>query len=77
MLDYIVDFYCHELSLVIEIDGDSHYHDDAEEKDRIRQDRIEEYNVTFLRFDDLDVKINIGHVLNTIIEWIDDHKDNT
>jgi len=33
MLDYIVDFYCHELKLVIEIDGDSHFHDDAPIKD--------------------------------------------
>ncbi|WP_318036589.1 DUF559 domain-containing protein [Winogradskyella bathintestinalis] len=26
MLNYIVDFYCHEIGLVIEIDGDSHDH---------------------------------------------------
>ena len=47
MLDYIVDFYCHELSLVIEIDGDSHYHDDAPIKDAIRQKRIESYGSIF------------------------------
>ena len=70
MLDYIVDFYCHELNLVIEIDGDSHYHDDAPHKDEIRQKRIENYGITFLRFDDIDVKQNMPHVLCSIIDWI-------
>ncbi len=74
MLDYIVDFYCHELMLVIEIDGDSHYHDDAPAKDKIRQERIEQYGVTFLRFDDIDVKQNMAQVLCTIIDWIVEHK---
>ena len=72
MLDFIVDFYCHELSLVIEIDGDSHYHDDAPERDKVRQSRIEEYGIKFLRFDDVDVKQQIGFVLNTILEWIEE-----
>ncbi len=75
MLDYIVDFYCHELRLVIEIDGDSHFHDDAPLKDKIRQERIEKYGVTFLRFDDIDVKQNRARVLCTIIDWIVDHKN--
>ena len=74
MLDYIVDFYCHELALVIEIDGDSHYHDDAPIKDATRQKRIESYGINFLRFDDVDVKKNIGYVLSTIIEWIEDRQ---
>ncbi|MEQ8478826.1 endonuclease domain-containing protein [Fulvivirga sp.] len=77
MLDYIVDFYCHELSLVIEIDGESHYHEGAPERDKIRQTRIEEYGVTFLRFDDMDVKKNISHVLQSIIDWIDKHKNDS
>ncbi len=75
MLDYIVDFYCHELKLIIEVDGDSHYHDDTPEKDKIRQERIEQYGVTFLRFDDIDVKQNMARVLCTIIDWIVDHKN--
>jgi len=37
--NYIVDFYCKELFLAIEVDGDSHYHDDAPIKDAIRQKR--------------------------------------
>jgi len=74
MLDYIVDFYCHELLLVIEIDGDSHYHDDAPERDKIRQQRIESHGMSFLRFDDIDVKKNMAFVLNTIIEWVETNR---
>ena len=34
LLDYIVDFYCAELGLVIEIDGDSHIPDIAYDEER-------------------------------------------
>jgi very-short-patch-repair endonuclease len=39
ILDYVVDFYCPKLKLVIEIDGDSH--EGKENSDRIRQEKIE------------------------------------
>jgi len=39
--NYIVDFYCNDLRLAIEIDGDSHYHDDTSLKDKTRQKRLE------------------------------------
>ena len=68
--NYIVDFYCKDLMLAIEIDGESHYHDDAPERDQVRQKTLEDLGVRFLRFDDLDVKQNMGYVLNIIHEWI-------
>lgn len=37
MLELIVDFYCHELMLAIEIDGVSHESDEAEQYDAYRQ----------------------------------------
>ena len=74
MLDYIVDFYCHELKLVIEVDGSSHHQDGAPERDQFRQSRIEEYGVHFLRFEDIAVKKNLPQVLNTLIDWIIEHK---
>ena len=36
---YIVDFYCHELMLAIEVDGGSHFY--KEERDQVRQNRLE------------------------------------
>ena len=52
--NYIVDFFCSRLKLVIEIDGESH--NTKYEADRIRQKSLEALGLSFLRFDDLDVK---------------------
>lgn len=67
MLDYILDFYCHELKLAIEIDGTSHDF----EKDRSRDKRLADYEVAVLRFDDKNVKLNIKEILNHIYYTID------
>ena len=74
MLDYIVDFYCHELKLAIEIDGESHSIESIAIKDALRQERLENEGVRFLRFDDLEVKQNMGVVVNDIINWIEENK---
>ena len=72
---YIVDFYCPRLSLAIEIDGQSHIC--KEEEDAIRQERLENLGIQFLRFDDLDVKIRMPDVLDSIREWIQQHGDDS
>jgi len=69
--NFIVDFYCKDLFLAIEIDGESHGFDGAEEKDEKRQQIIESYGVHFLRFDDQDVKIDISGVVATIRDCIE------
>ena len=71
MLDYIVDFYCHELQLAIEIDGESHSNELVAINDANRQKRLEVEGVKFLRFDDIDVKRNMAVVINDIINWIE------
>ena len=48
---YIVDFYCQELRLAIEIDGESHWQ--AGDEDRIRLSRLEQLGIRFLRFPDI------------------------
>ncbi|WP_114781779.1 endonuclease domain-containing protein [Botryobacter ruber] len=68
MLNFIVDFYCHELKLAIEVDGNSHQHKVS--YDDKRQQELEQYEVCFLRFDDLEVKRDIRNVLRTIEYWI-------
>ena len=45
----IVDFYCHEKRLVVEIDGAVHYRVDAQDRAKARQEIIELYGVRFLR----------------------------
>lgn len=65
---YIVDFFCCELMLAIEIDGLSHF--GKEDYDKKRQTELENLGVKFLRFDDDDVFYNSEKVLNTIEKWI-------
>ena len=61
MLDYIVDFYCHEIGLAIEIDGSSHDHKFF--YDARRQGRLEQEGVQFIRFTDEEVKKELYSVL--------------
>ena len=68
ILNYIVDFYCKDLMLAIEIDGDSHK--EKYEQDRKRQKELEDVGIRFLRFDDLEVKKDMDNVLREIENWI-------
>jgi very-short-patch-repair endonuclease len=72
ILNYIVDFYCKKLRLVIEIDGISHDYEEVAKKDKIRQAKLEEIGLQFIRFDDLEVKTNMENVLSEIEGWIED-----
>lgn len=69
--EYIVDFYCAELDLVIEIDGSSH--NDKFENDTARQKRLEELGLTVLRYYDGDVKQELTSIVDHIKEWISLH----
>ena len=68
---YIVDFYCKDLFLAIEVDGSIHFKEGHEEKDQRRQKRLESLGVTVIRFSDADVKNNLNWVLNEIRSCID------
>ena len=47
--NYIVDFYCHEARLVIELDGSQHYEKGGLLRDQIRTECIEQRGLTVLR----------------------------
>ncbi|HEV8515645.1 MAG TPA: endonuclease domain-containing protein [Cyclobacteriaceae bacterium] len=68
---YIVDFFCKKLNLVIEVDGESHDSIEARLKDERRQLALEKLGLSFLRFDDLDVKNKMEMVLQRIVEFIE------
>jgi very-short-patch-repair endonuclease len=70
---FVVDFYCHELFLAIEVDGASHESDDAIAKDLDRQARLENKGVSFLRFKDEDVINRLDAVVLEIKKWIEVH----
>ncbi len=71
--EYIVDFYCHELMLAIEVDGISHETEEAKAKDAERQDRLERWGVSFLRFSDEAVMSRLDWVVREIERWIEEH----
>ena len=47
--NYIVDFYCHQAKLVIELDGSQHYEEVGQEKDAQRDTYFEGLGLTVLR----------------------------
>ncbi len=73
--NYIVDFYCKDLMLAIEVDGISHYSEEAFNADNKRQSRIETFGVKFLRFDDEEVRKDMPNVLRSIEGWILDWEE--
>ncbi len=73
ILNYIVDFFCNELMLVIEIDGITHDYKLAEDAER--QKELESLGIRFLRFMDDDIKKNMDGVLINIRDWILEHSD--
>jgi very-short-patch-repair endonuclease len=64
--NYIVDFYCKELMVAIEIDGMSHNNEEAFLKDELRQQKLESLGVKFVRFSEAEVKHDIINVLRGI-----------
>ena len=70
MLRFIVDFYCHELQLAIEIDGP--YHALQEKYDSKRQYELEQWGVRFLRFSVAEIKRDMDKVLKSILLAIEE-----
>ena len=72
MLEYIVDFYCQEIGLAIEVDGNIHdfrYLEDAQ-----RQQEIEKYGVIFIRFSNEEIKNNMFSVILSLESKIEELK---
>jgi very-short-patch-repair endonuclease len=63
---YVVDFYCPELKLAIEVDGTTHVTADEIEYDRNREKEIGNLNIEFLRFTNEEVYENLENVLEKI-----------
>ena len=74
--NYIADFFCKELKLIIETDGISHSWEGAAKRDQQRTEDLAALGYTVLRFDDEDVMKNIDYVRETIEDWIENHPPN-
>ena len=71
--NYIVDFYCHQARLVVELDGSQHYDPARQEQDRQRTAYLTAQGLTVLRFTNLEVT----RQFRLVCQAIDDSCTNT
>lgn len=64
--DFIADFYCKRAKLVIEIDGSQHYTADGKQKDKFRTEILKGFDLSVVRFTNLQIKINFRGVCEYI-----------
>lgn len=69
--NYIVDFYCKPLNLVIEVDGGYHFEEEQKILDKERQSILENLGLKFLRFHDEEIRKDMAQVLQKIRSFIE------
>ena len=72
---YIADFYCHELKLVIEIDGGIHDNEDVKINDCIRENDLIDFGIKVIRFTNHEVRCEIDKVIREIKNTINNIKN--
>jgi very-short-patch-repair endonuclease len=72
--NYIVDFYCKDVLLAIEVDGITHEEERAQFNDASRQEELESLGVHFLRFDALMVINKVEAVVREIESWLREYE---
>lgn len=68
--NYIVDFFCNKLKLVIELDGYSHNFKSVYDQDIIKERYLNDLGITVLRFNDGEVLLDIGNTLREIEGYV-------
>ena len=68
--NYIVDFYCPQGRLVIELDGGQHYEKEGMKRDQERDSYLQALGLTVMRFSDIDALRNIDGVVERIYEHL-------
>ena len=70
VLVYIADFYCHSLSLIIEIDGGYHLNENQQTKDKERTKALNFNGIEVVRFTNEEVENDMIGVLKTLGELV-------
>ena len=68
---YIVDFYCADARLAVEVDGDTHDSVEEVRRDAVRTEELRRRGVRVLRFSNLDVVRDIDLVLAAILDALE------
>jgi very-short-patch-repair endonuclease len=72
VMNFIVDFICLELKLVIEVDGYTHALEETMRKDWIKQSKLEDAGYHVLRFSDNEVLKDMNNVIRRIEAYVED-----
>jgi very-short-patch-repair endonuclease len=69
--DYIVDFYCNQAKLVVEVDGEYHLNSKIEGNDQVRNEYMKNLGLTVLRFSNELVLNNTDEVIKSIKQQLE------
>ena len=69
--NYIADFYCPSINLIVELDGKSHHEEDVIVKDREKEIYFNSLGLNVLRFEDEAIATRINAVLDTIELYVE------
>ncbi len=75
LLYYIVNFYCPELKLAIEVEGSIHEREDVAYRDTIRIQELGDYGIKILQFSNYEVFTDIKKVIWEVEDWIEQNID--
>ena len=70
ILGYIVDFYCNDLKLIIEVDGEIHFLNEKREYDLKRDNFLNANGYKILRLSNWEVETEIYSAINKIILYM-------
>ena len=70
IFDYVVDFYCDELKLIIEVDGEIHYLNEKPKYDLKRDNILKINGYHIIRLTNLEVETELHSTINKIILYI-------
>ena len=73
LLDYIVDFYCEDLKLIIEVDGEIHSLPEKANYDSKRDNILKINGYHILRLSNVAVETEINSTINKIISYISEN----
>lgn len=71
--NYVADFYCPELKLVVEIDGGQHYEEENIKKDLLRTEYFEKLGMKVKRYTNVDIKTNLEGALDDLLNFCKPH----
>ena len=75
VLNYIADFMCKELMLIIEVDGITHQWEDVFKNDLVREEELKSIGFDIIRFTDDEVLTDINNVIRAIENFIKDFEE--